>query len=338
MFSEKTHLPNDKHAGNDLQLDTPVLFMIFARPDTTLRVFEAIRQARPKKLFIAADGPRSSREGEAERCEQARQVVSMVDWPCEVQTLFRDKNLGCGRAVSGAITWFFEHVTEGIILEDDTLPSPDFFRYCSELLARYRDDTRIWSIAGHCLPSSMPQRSTYSYFFSNWDYVWGWATWKRAWDHYDYEMSLYKMIDEKGYFHEKYTSLYEHHFMKFAFEKAYHHPDKVTWWDYQWGFARKINSGLVVVPRNNMVVNLGLGNNATNTKDDRWNFIELEKMEFPLKHPPFVMHDRIIDDEVFSKHITTPTARLKSRIRQILSWIGLERFYLGLKSYRWRVG
>lgn len=332
MQSERSSQVETEPPGTSKSLETPVLFLIFARPDTTLKVFEEIRQARPKKLFIAADGPRADRPGEAQRCEEARKVVGLVDWPCEVHTLFRENNLGCGRAVSGAITWFFEQVTEGIILEDDTLPSSDFFVYCEELLSRYRNDTRVWGIAGNCLPSSMPKRSEYSYFFSNWDYIWGWATWKRAWDHYDYEVKLYKMIDEQGYFHKNYTSIFEHYFMKFAYERAYNHSDKVTWWDYQWGFARKINSGLMVVPRSNMIVNLGLGNHATNTQGGRWGFLKHEKLQWPLRHPPFVMHDRVTDDEVFYNHITSPLDRIKSKIRLMMTLIGLEKIYLVVRN------
>jgi len=121
---------------------SPVLFLIFNRPDTTTRVFEAIRAARPERLYVAADGPRMTREGEAERCAEARRIATAVDWPCEVKTLFRETNLGCRAAVSGAITWFFEHEEEGIILEDDCLPDPSFFPYCTELLAHYRDTGR----------------------------------------------------------------------------------------------------------------------------------------------------------------------------------------------------
>lgn len=316
-----------KASGGDRLFQTPILFMIFSRPDTTFKVFEVIRSVRPAKLFIAADGPRAGKEGEAERCHEVRKVATMVDWPCEVHTLFRDENLGCGRAVSGAITWFFDHVPEGIILEDDTYPSMDFFRYCEELLDRYRHDTRIMAVAGSCLPSPRVRNNEYSYFFSNWDYVWGWATWKRAWDLYDYSVQKYERVVRDGYFHEQYTSLYEHYFMKHALEAAYYSNDSVTWWDYQWGFARKINSGLAAVPTRNMVVNLGLGNEATNTTTSRWDFLELEEMEFPLRHPEVVMHDRVTDDEVFRLHFTNPLSRVKQHLKRLLDYLNLDLVY-----------
>src|SRR5687767_5181884 len=144
-------------------LETPVLFLIFCRPEPTERVFEAIRKAKPTRLYVAADGSRGDSPGEAERCEQSRQIATSVDWDCEVHTLFRDKNLGCGRGPSTAITWFFEHETEGIILEDDCMPSPSFFSYCAELLARYRDDTRIMHIAGTNLEKPQPRDQEHSY-------------------------------------------------------------------------------------------------------------------------------------------------------------------------------
>jgi hypothetical protein len=310
--------------GEDQLFQTPILFLIFNRPDTTKMVFEVIRSVRPTKLFIAADGPREGRAGEAEKCEQARSVISQIDWPCDVHTLFRDENLGCGRAVSSAITWYFEHVTEGIILEDDTLPSADFFRFCAELLVRYRDDTRIMEISGSCLPSPRVEANQYSYFFSNWDYIWGWATWKRAWKHYDYSMKRYEEAVAQKCFHEHYTSLYEGYFMKHSFDRSYYQSNHVTWWSYQWGFARKINSGLVVVPTRNMVVNVGLGRGATNTTTSRWDFLQLEKMDFPLMHPHIIMHNRMTDDEVFRKHFTSSFSRIKQQVRRGLEYLGLS--------------
>ena len=123
--------------------------MVFNRPDTTKQVFETIRKARPAQLFVAADGPRENRPDEAEKCAEVRRIVDNgIDWDCKVHRLYRDKNLGCKIACSSAIDWFFEHVDEGIILEDDTLPHPTFFQFCEELLKRYRDDERIMLISG----------------------------------------------------------------------------------------------------------------------------------------------------------------------------------------------
>src|SRR5262249_20722231 len=158
----------------------PVLFLIFNRPNTTARVMEAIRTAGPGRLYVAADGPRDGNADEAKRCAEVRRIATQVDWPCEVQTLFRERNLGCRQAVSSAITWFFEQEQEGIILEDDCLPSPSFFPYCAELLARFRNDERIMCITGCNFQQDM-KGYPYSYYFSKYHHVWGWATWRRAW-------------------------------------------------------------------------------------------------------------------------------------------------------------
>ena len=301
----------------------PVLFVIFSRPSTTEIVFEEIRKAKPSRLFIAADAARGDREGEHEKCLATREIVSRVDWDCEVKTLFREKHLGCGRAVSEAITWFFDHVEEGIILEDDTKPSPEFFEFCAKMLAHYRNDTRVMHIAGTSYTNRYTKDSPYSYFFSDWgDYVWGWATWKRAWKHYDYSMKHFPDVTGKKLLTSNYTSIYERFYMEHMLNRSYYENDAVTWWSVQWGFARKINSGLVAVPTRNMVVNLGFNGDATNTIDgSQWSELKYEKMQFPLKHPPFMMRDRTIDEEVFRKYSTTPLTRLKGKIKYVTpSW------------------
>jgi len=315
---------------NDLtmieQTEVPVLFLIFNRPDTTRRVFEVIRQAKPKLLFVAADGPRPHKAGESEKCEETRNIIKEIDWPCEVHTLFRENNLGCGRAVSGAISWFFEHVEEGIILEDDTLPGPGFFRFCSEMLAKYRDDVRIMSVSGCCLPCKKWNDSGYSYFFSNWDYMWGWATWRRAWKLYDYHMKHYPHVIGHEYFKGNYYSMNMKNFINYVSHKSYYENDKVTWWSYQWGFVRKINSGLVIVPNKNMATNIGFGLEATNTRDlHRANLLKLQTMEFPLKHPEFVMVDRLKDDQIFKENLTLPGSTFRNMIKEIIPTAVLKK-------------
>src|ERR1700690_1974577 len=156
-------------------MQSPVLFLVFNRPDTTRRVFEAIRSAQPPRLYVAADGPRGARAGEAERCAEVRRIATAVNWPCEVKTLFRDCNLGCKMGVSSGITWFFEHEPEGIILEDDVLPVPTFFDFCDELLARFRNDDRVAMISGSNLIAGHFDPAE-SYFFSRCAQIWGWAS------------------------------------------------------------------------------------------------------------------------------------------------------------------
>src|SRR5271165_4717676 len=169
---------------------SPILFLVFNRPETTRRVFETIRAARPPKLYVSADGPRAGRAGEPQRCDEARRIATSVDWPCEVKTLFRDANLGCKMGVSTGISWFFDQEPEGIILEDDIVPLPSFFDYCDELLARYRDDERVAMISG-CNPIANDFRVDESYFFARFCGIWGWASWRRAWRHYDVNISAW---------------------------------------------------------------------------------------------------------------------------------------------------
>ena len=183
------------------QLNTAVLFLVFNRPETTARVFDAIRKARPPRLYVAADGPRTNRPGEAERVEKVRQIATAVDWPCEVNTLFRKDNIGCKRAVSGAITWFFEKEEEGIILEDDTLPSQSFFWFCQELLEIYRDDERIFIISGYNKQDEWNAEKV-DYFFSYFGGIWGWASWRRAWKHFDIEMTDLERYAAQGFFEQ----------------------------------------------------------------------------------------------------------------------------------------
>src|SRR5688572_8997809 len=242
-------------------LKTPILFVVFSRPSTTKVVFETIRQAKPAKLYIAADGPRKNKPGEAEKCAEVRSIVMDIDWECEVKTLFRDENLGCGKGVSSAITWFFENEPEGIILEDDVVPNQSFFSYCSELLERYRHDTRIMEISGNSLRSEKFCQGEHSYAFSDHNGIWGWASWRRAWNLYDYEMKDYKRIKEGGFLRNKFASIYEEHYFNWVFERTYLFPH-ITW-DYQWEFVKRINSGLTIVPKKNMIINIGFGADAT---------------------------------------------------------------------------
>lgn len=243
-------------------LATPILFLVFNRPVQTARVFEAIRAQRPKKLFVAADGARDDRAGEAELVRQTRQIASQVDWPGEVKTLFRETNLGCGAAVSGAITWFFEQVEEGIILEDDCLPHPDFFPYCQTLLARYRHEPSVATIAGtHFLPAELPHSQ--SHYLSKYFQMWGWASWRRTWQQYDFNLSklsesewfsllarTHPIPAEAGYWREIYKTL---------------KTSLVDTWDFQMFFSCWLNGTNHVMPGRNLISNIGYGLDATHT-------------------------------------------------------------------------
>ena len=220
---------------NDMSLKAPVLFLIFNRPDTTRRIFDVIRQAKPERLFVAADGPRPERSGEAEKCAQTRSIIDEVDWDCQVKTLFREMNLGCRKAVSSGIDWFFDNVEEGIILEDDCLPGQSFFQYCQELLTYYINDTRVMQICGLNVLTKW-NRSGHSYFFSNYGPIWGWASWRRAWKHYDVNMKLWPEIKEKKLYEDFCQNQEEADYRLNLYDKVYR--GEIDTWDYQWGFAK----------------------------------------------------------------------------------------------------
>src|SRR5262249_49404554 len=243
----------------------PVLFLVFNRPETTARVMEAIRAAGPERLYVAADGPQDGKTGEAERCADVRQIATRVDWPCEVRTLFRERNLGCRQAVSNAITWFFEQEQEGVILEDDCLPSQSFFPYCAELLAHFRDDERIMCITGNNFQQDM-SGYPYSYYFSKYVHVWGWATWRRAWRSYDDTMKLYPEYIDFNFSKSRSPSSSFIAYWKGELDKVYRRT--LDTWDYVWMFSCWANSGLTCTPRVNLVSNIGFGPDATHCRDN----------------------------------------------------------------------
>ncbi len=244
---------------------TPILFVIFNRPDTTFRVFEAIRTAKPTKLFVAADGPRKDRPGDEEKCRQARTVLDKIDWPCEVKTLFREKNLGCKLGVSSAIDWFFENVEEGIILEDDCLPDPSFFIFCQDLLGYYRNDEKVMHISGDNFQFGKKYGDG-SYYFSRYPHIWGWATWRRAWKKYDVDIKSFPQFRKENGLSRVFNDKGQQRYWYKVLETMY--AGQVDTWDHQWSYAVWSNGGLAVLPNQNLIANIGFGPEATHTKTE----------------------------------------------------------------------
>jgi hypothetical protein len=302
----------------------PVLFLVFNRPDTTARVFDAIRAARPRQLFIAADGPRADRAGEAERCRRVREIATAVDWPCETRTLFRQDNLGCKRAVSSAIDWFFDQVEEGIVLEDDCVPDPSFFAYCADLLAQYRNDPRVMAISGDNFISAH-WRPVESYYFSLFPHVWGWASWRRAWALYDVAMSDWPSQRDAGLMDRVFPSSpsARRHWTDVLNSAA---RGEIDTWDYQWQYATWKYDALSCLPAVNLISNIGFGANATHTHDAEAKLANLarESLSLPLSHPTAVMANTHADDWT-SQHVfdldayVRPLNRLRRAIRAHLS-------------------
>jgi hypothetical protein len=279
----------------DKGFKTPILFIVFNRPDCTQQVFKKIRSIRPKKLFVAADGPRMDKIGEQERCEEVRKIVTKIDWDCEVKNLFRESNLGCKIAVSSAINWFFENVKQGIILEDDCLPNLSFFQFCHEMLDRYKDDNRVMHVSGSNFHKGWCRDSDYSYYFGNYGSIWGWATWKRAWNYYDINMKIYQEIQSKEYLNDVCTSKEDVNFRKQHFDMVF--LENFDTWDHQWTFSKLTNYGLSINPIVNLVTNIGFGDVATHTFDKNNDKLvnPTINLQFPLKHPPFMIRDFMSD-------------------------------------------
>jgi hypothetical protein len=301
--------------------DFAVLFLIFNRPDTTRVVFEAIRKEKPKRLFVAADGPRTTKPGEPERCEQARAIVRQVDWDCEVRTLFRDANLGCRDAISSGIGWFFEHVDEGVILEDDCLPDPSFFPFCLELLERYRYDERVMHIGGHNYQFGRKVGSG-SYYFSQFCHIWGWAGWKRSWALFDPKMKDYAAFRQQGGMKRVFRDADMRRYYSVMFRAVC--EGRLNTWDYQLLYAVLKSNGLCVIPNENLVENIGL-TSGTHTAYDDFSFIKKlavgrvyrrlignkkKTLEFPLVHPDFLLPEYEADRRYFREMVYFPSMRL----------------------------
>ncbi len=304
---------------------------------TAQRVFDRIRQLRPAKLYVGADGPRVNKPGEAEKCAEVREIIKQVDWPCEVHTLFQERNLGCGEGPSTAISWFFEQEPEGIIVEDDCLPSLTFFRYAEEMLERYRHDTRVMMVGSNNIENPEDREKEYSYTFSNITYCWGWASWARAWKLFDYKMGHYREVYRKGYLSAACRTVYEKAAWEYIFSRMYQGDERTsrkTIWDYQWQFACMIHSGLIIVPNTNLVENLGFGEGASNTIDPKafTHVLASGEMTFPLKHPQFMMVHRERDLRTFRIMHTSFSSRWKARIKALVPKAIVNRFINPFRS------
>lgn len=262
--------------------NTPILFLIFNRPVETQIVFNRIREIKPKYLYVASDGPRTNNFDDIINCKITKNIINQVDWDCEVKTLYRETNLGCGTAVSQGITWFFNQVEQGIILEDDCLPDTSFFRYCEELLNQYKTDERVYNIGGVNFQNNI-SRGTESYYFSAISHIWGWATWRRAWQKYNLEINdLDTFITEnkiKNYYSD--SKLVHHWLNKFKLIA----DKKIDTWDYQWTYTIMQNNGISIVPNKNLVSNIGFGENATHTTEvGKYSCLPTSPIELPLLH------------------------------------------------------
>lgn len=312
-------------------LQTAVLFLVFNRPDTTAQVFEAIRKAKPPRLYVAADGPRANREGEAERVARVRDIATAVDWPCEVKTLFREENLGCKYAVSGGITWFFKHEEQGIILEDDCLPHADFFSFCEALLDRHACDDRVWAITGNNFQNGQ-KRGDGSYYFSRYNHVWGWATWRRAWQKADMEIKFWPEWKKSIAWQVEMTDKVERKCWSNIFDRMY--QDEIDTWDYPWTASVWFHGGLTVTPNVNLVSNIGFGDYATHTLLENSPLAAIPTQALGnLRHPSTVDRDIAADRYVFDHVFGGKYLRFPSFFLRLPHRVGCSIYRLLKRSF-----
>ena len=296
----------------------PVLFLIFKRPGTTQQVFSAIREVKPPRLYVAANGPRSENPEEKKLCDLTRKILEKVDWNCEVQTLFRETYLDCRQSLSGAIKWFFEHEPEGIILEDDCLPSQSFFWFCQELLEYFRHDKQVGAICGF-YSNELDYKPSASYFFSRYLRVWGWAGWRRSFEGYD--SNLKNLIEnnntwQRGMFHHK-DVLLKKYFQQ-MFDRVAN--SEIDTWDTQLQYLLWQKKQRVIVSSNNLIQNIGWIQGAHAQKKDHNHELPTSEIEFPLTSPEIVDRDVKADKEIELKsYQITKLSYLKSQLRKSFS-------------------
>lgn len=285
---------------------TPVTFIIFKRPDVTARAWEAIRATRPDRLFIIADGARNA--DEASKCAETRRVVEQVDWPCEVQRNYSEPNMGCRNRIASGLDWVFSQVPEAIVLEDDCVPAPSFFGFCTELLERYRTTERVMHICGS---NYLGRRDgPYSYHFSRYPHLSGWAGWARAWRRIDLHLKRWREFKRRRASEIfKDTIERKHWIRKF---RPIASGERTDSWGYPWWYSVWMEDGLAIVPTENRVTNIGFGPEATHTREDSpLANVPANEISSALIHPPDLRVDEAADGEMFDKILGG--ARLKLR-------------------------
>jgi hypothetical protein len=301
-------------------ISTPIAYIIFNRPRHTRETFVAIRAQRPKKLFIIADGPRSGHPADADRCREVREIVEVIDWPCDVSRNYANENQGCKHRVISGLDWVFSQTENAIILEDDCLPHPDFYGYCEELLELYKDNDRVMVITG-CNFQNKNWRGDAAYYFSKYNHVWGWATWRRAWKQNDLALAFWPLWKESASWARHMPDKVERRYWENIFDQMYR--NEIDTWDYSWTASVWYHGGLTATPNVNLVTNIGFGQDGTHT-------VASEDQEGlpvyplgPLTHPEKIEQDRKADRYVFDHHFGGLQQRLHRRL------LGLPRRIVG---------
>ena len=308
--------------------DLSVLLIFFARPNTLKDVFAEVKKARPARLFLACDGPREGNPTDAQRVAECKAIVEDIDWECEVHTLYSDVNKSYGRGPIDAISWAFTHTDKLVILEDDCVADPTLFPFMEEMLSRYENDERVGFISGFNHFKDWDCGGN-SYCFTKAAATLGWGTWKRVWEKYDYYVKnagdpYYSRLLEKELGHKRAGKERIGSWNQAARETK---EKKVNYWDIQFGFVKYSQSYLCVVPKGNLIYNIGVGAGSTHTENAKavqWKpgrilFMPTVPMEFPLQHPEYVLCDRFYDEKYFNTMAYPPkTVRIFRKIKRRL--------------------
>jgi hypothetical protein len=303
--------------------DCPILLIAFRRPHCIRQVIDAIRPYRPTHIFVACDGPKDNDDIQRQQVTSTRNVIDQgINWPCTIKRLYSDVNLGCSVGPICAISWFFDNVEFGIILEDDCVPHPDFLPFCANLLHFYCHDTRMWCISGSNFQKGL-WRGSGSYYFTQYTHSWGWATWRRCWQNYDPRLLQWPHLCESGLMESLFDDYVERLFWSRKWQETYELYPSVSWWDYQWTFCVLINGGLTILPNRNLINNVGFCEGATHTSAMTLDTNISHAGVFPLSHPEFIVHDSCADKFTFDYAYNGASFRASrtflGRLRAILS-------------------
>ncbi len=311
------------------KVDVPVALIFFNRPEPLREVFDAIKEARPSKLFLIQDGAREARPNDELNIKKCKDIVAEIDWECEVYRNYSQINLGCGMRIYSGISWCFEHVDRLCIIEDDCKPTIDYFKFCEELLEKYKDDQRIDMISGMNNLETYDV-TPYSYIFARTGSIWGWATWKRVWDTVDYELSFMededalRLINNLNQPKRITYDLIRNGEKKHA---SLREGDKLTSWSYQRGMNMYLNSRLVIVPHKNLITNIGLTEDSVHAVNSikkipkamqRLFFMKTYEMKFPLRHPKYIIQDVEFDEKLYRITYPNKMVMIKRKVESLL--------------------
>ena len=298
--------------------DIPIVYIVFNRPDHVIRTFEAIRKARPRRLYIISDGPRDDRIGEEEQVRKSRQIAEACDWQCDVSKIYSQKNLGCGKRISGGLSSVFEKEQAAIVLEDDCLAGDDFFRFCTNLLDQYETESRVMSVSGNNFQQGN-WRGQASYYFSKYTHIWGWATWRRAWNRFHKTLSRWPAYRSSERYLDSFDTAVELYYWSKNFEDVYSGISNT--WGFTWLLTSWMNNGLNALPNANLVSNIGFGESATHTRNSH----DLLLADIPVRSLGDIRHPQSVERCVEADRFTDASI-FSGRKFRLKKWIRAQRF------------